>query len=68
MWGGDEGARVRDEFEDEVISEDLGIERGADEVVDDPLHHVRGVGLARVDARRDDDPLALSDRLGVRGE
>ena len=49
MWGGDEGARVRDEFEDEVISEDLGIERGADEVVDDPLHHVGCIRLAGMD-------------------
>lgn len=38
-------------LEDEVVSEDLGVESGADEVVYDAFHHPTGVRLSRVDSR-----------------
>jgi len=45
-------------LEHKVVPEDLSIEAGSHEVVDDALHHPAGVCLSGVDASSDDNALA----------
>ena len=51
-------------LEDKVISEDLGVESGADEVIYDAFHHPTGICLSRMDTRSDHNALTqLSRRM-----
>ena len=52
----------RDNFEDEVVSERLGLGRVADEELDDTFHHPGRVALARMHSGGDEDAL-LGPRL-----
>ena len=45
----------RDDLEDVVVTEELGADRRAQQVVEDAKHHVRGSSLARVHPTADDD-------------
>jgi hypothetical protein len=52
-------------LEDEVVSQDLGVQTWPCEVVEDTLHHPAGTGLARMDPRRDADALPILDGIGL---
>jgi hypothetical protein len=52
-------------LEDEVIPQNLSIQTWPNQIVQHALHHPASTSFAWMDPRRDDDTLALLDRLCI---